>query len=117
MDPIANITLAVYVPFHSDNGAVGLNTHRVDATCGDLGNVPPAADITLPQSLDPTTTTLPFSQYYCITGEANINTHFAITADTLKSLKVERPQAGYRSVDESSWLRTLYGLPAKSSEC
>lgn len=47
----------------------------------------------------------------------NINTLFAAATDTSKSLKVERPQAGYRSIDESSWLRVLYGLPAKSLEC
>lgn len=47
----------------------------------------------------------------------NINTLVAAATDTSKSLKVERPQAGCLSVHESSWLRVLYGLPAKSSEC
>ena len=46
--PFTDIAPAVYVPSHSDNGAAGLNAHREDVTCGDLANVPPAADITLP---------------------------------------------------------------------
>jgi len=47
----------------------------------------------------------------------NSNTLFAAATDTSRSLKVECPQAGYRSIDESSWLRVLYGLRAKSLEC